>query len=438
MDSIKIAILGFGNIGIGVWKILNKNDKKIKKTLGKSIEVKKILVRDIEKNRSVNAPKTKFTTSFDDIVSDPEIRIVIELIGGTDPAFQYIRSCLEHGKHVVTANKAVLATYGSELLDTAKANGVELGYEASVAGGIPIIATLNQGLAANEIEEITGIINGTTNYILTQMTAKGMSLNDALKEAQRLGYAEADPTSDVEGQDASYKLAILTSIAFGIQVSPDNIPTHGIMDVSEKEIKYAGQLGFVVKLLARVKRKDNDLELYVHPALVPADHPLAAVNNEFNALFIRGNAVGDLMLYGRGAGELPTGSAVLSDVMEIIFKMSTGLCSRCDINSNNSNVNIVGEGWGEYYIRLQVADEPGVLGKISTVFGSYDISLFSVVQHGRGEEQVSVVFVTHKVERKQLDRALEEIAEFEFVHEIASILRVEKFKENIKTDIDIT
>lgn len=432
MKDVHIAILGFGNVGMGVWEILMNNGSKVDCILGRKVEIKKILVRDINKKRSIDVPDGIFTDNIDDIISDDDIDIVVELMGGIQPAFQYIKESLKNGKHVVTANKAVMATRGRELLHLANEAGRELRYEASVAGGIPIINTLNKDLAANNIEEITGIINGTTNYILTQMTTRGMSFDEALKQAQDMGYAEADPSSDIEGEDAAFKLSILTSIAFGVQVSPEKIPTHGITNVTEMEIEYARQLGYTVKLLSKVKKVDKKLELYVHPALVPSNHPLAAVSDEFNALFIRGDAVGDLMLYGKGAGSLPTGSAVLSDIMYIIDDMDENNDRVIKRRKYNGDLEAVGEGKGEYYIRFQVADEPGVLGMISTTFGKYGISLASVVQQGHGEKSVPLVFVTHKVERTNLDAALKAIENCDFIEDIACILKVEKFKRFFK------
>lgn len=425
MDKVVIGLLGIGNVGIGVWRILLENSGSIEAFLGAKLDIKKILVRDIKKNRSAEIPQEKLTTDPYEIINDPEIQIVVELIGGLEPALTYMKKCLENGKHLVTANKAVIASHGVELFEIAKANGVQLKFEGSVGGGIPIIATLTQSLASNRIDEVVGIINGTTNYILTQMTKYGMSLQDALTQAQEKGYAEADPTSDVEGEDAVFKLAILALIAFGIQVPPQCIPREGIMRISEKEIEYASQLGYTIKLLAKAKRQDNELEIHVHPALVSDHHPLASVNNEFNALFVRGNAVGEIMLYGRGAGSLPTGSAVMSDVMDIAKQIVAGHPTATLRKNGLQKLKVMGEKIGEYYIRLQVVDRPGVLGKITTTFGRHGVSLASVVQEGRGDTIVPLVFVTHQVERSMLNNALDEIATFDVVWEVASILRVE-------------
>lgn len=425
MDSIKIALLGLGNVGRGVWKILHGHRDMIREYVGVPIEIKKVLVRDIHKKRDIDVPSHILTTKFDDILFDEDIHIIVELMGGLNPAYQYIRKAIEKGKHVVTANKAVIASYGKELIQLANQRNVLLRFEGSVGGGIPIIAALTKSLAANEIETVVGIINGTTNYILTQMTRYEMDFNTALKLAQEKGYAEADPTSDVEGEDAAFKLSILAFIAFGVQVPPQDIPREGITRISEKEIQYAAQLGYTIKLLAVAKKHDGKLDLHVHPTLVPITHPLAAVNDEFNALFVKGDAIGELMMYGKGAGSLPTGSAVVGDIMDVSCAMMSGFREPYAYRNVREDLYINGEGEGEYYVRLEVVDQPGVLGKISTVLGNYGVSIASVVQRGRGERVVPLVLITHRVERKKLDLALEEIKKFDVVEEVASILRVE-------------
>jgi len=425
VDSIKIALLGLGNVGKGVWEILHRHPNMIKEYIGVPVEIKKILVRDVPKKRDIDVPPYMLTANFDDILFDEDIHIIVELIGGLYPAYEYVKKAIEMGKHVVTANKAVIASYGRELIQLANRRNVVLRFEGSVGGGIPIIATLTKSLAANEIETVVGIINGTTNYILTQMTRYDMDFNTALKLAQQKGYAEANPSSDVEGEDAAFKLSILAFIAFGVQVPPQDIPREGITRISEKEIQYAAQLGYTIKLLAAARKHDGKLDLHVHPTLVPITHPLAAVNDEFNALFIKGDAVGELMMYGKGAGSLPTGSAVVGDILDVASAMMSGRVMPYAYRNSGKNLHINGEGEGEYYIRLEVVDRPGVLGKISTVLGNYGVSIASVVQRGRGEPVVSLVLITHRVERKQLDLALEEIKKFDVVEEVASILRVE-------------
>lgn len=425
MDGINIALLGFGNVGKGVWNIIQMNRDKIERYIDKPIHIKKILVRDINKDRGVDVPGQVFTQKFEDIINDEEIDIVVELVGGIDGAYQYIKSALLKGKNVVTANKAVIATKGEELRQLAKQQGVNLRYEASVAGGIPVINNITRSLSANKIDSIMGIINGTTNYILTQMGDNGMDFDEALKLAQQKGYAEADPTSDIEGEDAAFKLSILIYIVFGLTLSPDEIPREGITKVTQKDIEYAGQIGYKVKLLATARRKGDDFIYYVHPALVPEKHPLASVNDEYNALFIHGNAVGDLMLLGKGAGSMPTGSAVMGDILDISKRMGTSYRSG-NLNLVDKNgLNTIGEGKSKYYLRVMVEDKPGQLGKIASTFGKYGISLESVSQRAKGEDLVPLIFITYGVERSILDKALNEILENDIVQKVACILKVE-------------
>ena len=428
MNNIKVAILGLGNVGSGVWEILHKNQRKVDSYLGRSIDVKKVLVSDVNKKRDIEMPAEVLTDDITEILENKDIQVVVELMGGLEPAYSYIKAALKNRKHVVTANKAVIATYGKELRGLADENEVEIRYEASVGGGIPIINTLMQSLSANKFDEIVGIVNGTTNYILTQMTAEGMDFDEALKLAQEKGFAESDPTSDIEGEDAAFKLSILSYIAFGIEVSPQDIPREGITRISKEDIDYAKQLGYIIKLLATARRNNKTFEFHVHPVLLKKDHPLASVNNEFNALFVKGNAVGELMLYGKGAGSMPTGSAVLGDVMEIGKRISEKpSVSHANKNGYMSSLESVGEGLSEYYIRFQVKDQPGVLGNIATIMGENGISLKSVVQRGKpGEKSVPLVFITHAVERKNLDKALEEIQKSETINEVASIMKVKR------------
>ncbi len=428
MEVLKIGLLGLGTVGQGVWNITKRNNFKMESYLNKKIDIKKVLVNNIEKTREVDVPKEILTKQINEIIDDPEIKIVVELIGGINPAYEYIKSALKKGKHVVTANKALIATHGEELLALARGNNVELRYEASVGGGIPIIVTLLENLSANNIDEVLGIVNGTTNYILTQMTNKKVSFNDALKDAQDKGFAEADPTSDIEGQDAVFKLSILSAIAFGIQLSPKDIPSEGITKIAQQDIKYSSDLGYVIKLLATAKRSNNAFIFHVQPTLVPKNHPLANVENEFNALFVRGDAVGEIMLYGKGAGALPTGSAVLSDVLSIGKLIGTEYNANKIIINENKPLEIIGEGTNEYYIRLQVFDEPGVLGKIAATFGNFGISLKSVVQIDKGSEYIPLVFITHEAKRKLLDKALGDISKFDCVNKISNIMRVENLK----------
>ncbi len=428
MKSLKIGLLGLGNVGTGAYRILMMNAEKISATAGKKIEVSKILVGDKKKKRAIDIPAGLLTEDIRDILDDPEIDIVVELLGGINPAFDYMMEALNKKKHVVTANKAVIANYGSELRKAASNNKVALKYEASVAGGIPIINALSTALAGNEFAEIVGIVNGTTNYILTQMTDFGLNYEDVLKDAQAKGFAEADPASDVEGEDVAYKLSILIHTAFGMKIPPMKIPREGITKVSKDDIEYASQFGYKIKLLATAKRTGNQLECGVQPALIPVSHPLASVSNEFNALFVKGNAVDDLMFYGRGAGSMPTGSAVVGDIIDIAQKFDCPECCSFQPADAPSSIEFAGGGMSMYYINFLVADVPGVLGKVSTAFGDHGISIESVMQRSKGRrngDDVPVTYILHELKREQLDQALSEICTYDFIKEVRSILRVE-------------
>ncbi|MEA5093458.1 MAG: homoserine dehydrogenase [Sedimentibacter saalensis] len=425
MEKVGLGILGMGTVASGLINIIGINNSKITGSLNKELVINKVLVKSLDKKRDVNLPQEVYTTDAYDVINHKDTQIIVELIGGISPAYEYIKAALNNKKHVVTANKALIATHGEELEELAYKNGVSLMYEASVAGGIPIINTMTDNLCANEITDITGIINGTTNYILTQMAENNLEYEQAVKDAQALGFAEADPSSDVEGDDAAYKLSILSTIAFGQRINVRDIPKEGITKISKEDISYAKELGYNIKLLASASRKGDEIELRVHPAFVPASHPLSTVKNEYNAVFLKGNAVGGLMLYGKGAGSLPTGSAVLGDVMHIV---KTGGKAKIDLKKENKYL-IANKAHKQYYIRFEVIDKPGVLANIASIFGKNDISLASVVQRQKnGDETAPLVFITHEVDRKNIDAALEEIKDYKNVTQIASIIVVENFK----------
>ena len=428
MKTIKVGLLGLGNIGTGTYKTLEMNQKQIESTTGVSIEITKILEKDINRKRDITVRPEQFTQNPDDIFLDPSIDVVIELLGGIEPASSFILKALENKKHVVTANKAAVAANFDAIMDAAKRNQVMFRYEASVGGGIPILNSLTTALLANDFEEILGIVNGTTNYILTQMTEFGLNYEDVLKDAQAKGFAEADPTADVEGIDVANKLSILISLVFGIRVTPQEIPTAGISSISKNDIKLADQFGYKIKLLATAKKVGNQLEAHVQPAFVPKDHPLASVSNEFNAIFVTGNAVDDLMFYGKGAGPLPTGSAVMGDVIEISKAIAKG--SAFDYHTETKAkkmLRYVGEGQNKYYVNLMVKDVPGVLGSISTTFGAAGIGIDSVLQLSKDvneSREVPLVFILHEVTRARLDEALDKISKAKFASEVRSIIRV--------------
>jgi homoserine dehydrogenase len=425
MKKVRIALLGLGNVGKGVWNILQKNGEEIAQRSGYDIEIAKILVRDVNKDRGVKVPKELLTADFNDIINDDSIEIIVELMGGIEPAMEYILKSVRKKKNVVTANKMLIATHGKEIFKEVEENGVSINFEASVAGGIPVINGINENLAANKIEEIKGIINGTTNYILTKMTLEGMDFAVALKEAQEKGYAEADPTSDVEGHDAAYKLAILAALAFETEVDIKDVYSEGITKITSGDIAFAKEMGYVVKLLAIAKETDGKLELRVHPTMIPSIHPLANVNDAFNAVFIKGNAVGELMLYGRGAGELPTGSAVVGDIISVLRSEREGT----NINLSHytdKEVSSMDAVLGEFYIRMTVKDMPGVLGKVATKLGENGVSINSFVQKPVKGEFATVVFITHKGLEGKVKKALREISEMGEINKVESIIRIEE------------
>jgi homoserine dehydrogenase len=426
MENIKIALLGFGTVGSGIWKVLNNNKEEIFQRCKSNIQISKILVRDLSKVRNADAPKELFTSNPNDILSDESIDIIVEVMGGIDPAKEYILQGIRGKKHIVTANKQLLATHGKEIFKEAYNNNVKINYEASVAGGIPIINAIKESLTANKIEEVMGIVNGTTNFILSKMSQEKRHFSSVLKEAQDMGYAEAAPAADVEGYDAAYKLAILSSLAFKTDVDVKNIYREGIASITPEDIEYAREFGYAVKLLAIGKNKDNELELRVHPTLIPESHPLASVSDSYNAVFARGNAVGDLMFYGRGAGDLPTASAVVSDIINIANnKLSKSTDADYNLYSNVKQVKSIDKLKSKYYIRLKVLDRPGVLGRVSCILGENNISLSCVIQKGVKDDNASLVFITHYACELDVKNALEVITSLPEVFEIANLIRIE-------------
>ncbi|MDU6877842.1 homoserine dehydrogenase [Clostridium tepidum] len=423
MEKVKIALLGLGNVGKGVWNILKTNKEAIIKRAGYDIEISKILVKDINKQRGIDVPKELLTTDVKEIFNDDSIKIVVEVIGGLEPAKEYILRAIRNKKHVITANKLLIATNGKEIFKEARKQDVIVNFEASVAGGIPVIHSINESLTGNKIEQIVGIINGTTNYILTKMTLEGMDFEEALKEAQEKGYAEADPTSDIEGYDSVYKLAILTTLAFETNVDVEDVYVEGITKIKAKGIEYAKELGYVIKLLAIAKESSEKLELRVHPTMIPSIHPLANVNDSFNSIFIKGNAVGDLMLYGRGAGELPTGSAVVGDIISVLRNEDV---IPIDKNYINKEVSSKDNFKSQYYLRISVKEKPGVLGKITAILGKNNVSILSFIQKPRKEDFVSIVLVTHDTLEGNINKSIKEIKKLDVVDKIKSVIRIEE------------
>ena len=432
MKKVKIALLGLGNVGRGVYNILIKNKEEIMKRSGYEIEVSKILVRSLDKYRGVEVSNDILTTNFDDIINDDSIKIVVEVMGGIEPAKEYILRAIEKNKHIVTANKMLLATEGKEVFEKADEKKVMFQYEASVAGGIPIINSINENLTANKINELYGIVNGTTNYILSKMELEGLEFDDVLEEAKEKGYAEADPTSDIKGYDAQYKLAILSALSFGTKISVDDVYREGITKIKPIDMKYASDFNMSIKLLAIAKENNGELELRVHPTMIPETHPLANVYDSFNAIFINGNAVGDLMFYGKGAGDMPTGSAVVSDIISILRKNIDTKNENPVVKDNlwNKNVKSIDDVESRYYIRLTVQDKPGVLGQITTIFGSNRVSLKSVIQKGRKHDdtlEVTLVLITHKTKEALINDSIDKLHDLRSIKSVENIIRIEDF-----------
>jgi homoserine dehydrogenase len=431
-DKINIGIIGFGTIGTGTAKILINNAEIIKRRLGAPVVLKRIADLDIKKDRGVRLEKGVLTEKAEDILNDPDIDIVIELIGGYEPAKKFILKAIENKKNVVTANKALLAVHGEEIYKAAAAKNVDIGFEGSVGGGIPIIRILKEGLAANNILSIYGIINGTSNYILTKMTNEGKAFSEVLSEAQRLGYAEADPTFDIEGIDSAHKLAVLTTLAFGTPVKFDNIYTEGITKVTPLDIEYAKEFGYKIKLLAISKMDNGEIEVRVHPTMVPNEYLISTVEGVFNAIYIAGDAIGETMFYGRGAGDMPTGSAVVSDIIEIARDIINDSIGRVPSPSfqlkerKELKIKKMDDIVCPFYLRFMAMDNPGVLSKISGVLGEHNISIASMIQKGRKEGgAVSVVMMTHAAKEKDVQDALAEIDKMSFVSAKTAFIRVE-------------
>ncbi|HHU82178.1 MAG TPA: homoserine dehydrogenase [Firmicutes bacterium] len=433
---INIGIMGVGNIGTGVARILLQERELLASRCGMRFNLKTVVDTDWERERGVGFAGVKMGTDVTEIINDPEIDIVIETIGGYEPAFTYVMQALASGKHVITANKALLATKGRELFSQARANGVDILFEASVGGGIPVIMGLREGLVANRILGLYGIVNGTSNYILSRMHQDNMDFAGALKEAQDRGFAEADPTLDINGVDAAHKLAILASLASGSLADFDRIPVEGITGVTPLDINYAKSFGYVIKLLAICRFVGGKADLRVHPTLVPEEHLLAAVNNELNAVFISGDLVGNTMFYGPGAGQNPTASAVVSDIVDMARNI---LARPCTMKNGESFFGLsvnpekdlpllpLDEVTNRFYLRLYTLDQPGILAKISGVLGANKISISSVVQletHGE-KDFVPIVLLTHEAPEHALNEALMELKEFAFIR--PDILRLRLF-----------
>ncbi len=438
MEEIKVGLIGFGTVGSGVVKVLKENAEVIRKKLGAGLVLKKVADKDPGRKRPVELESGVLTTDAYEVIKDPEISIVVELVGGTGVAKDFILKALEGGKHVVTANKALLSTHGKEIFSLAAQRGLDIGFEASVGGGIPVLRALKEGLVANRIISIYGIINGTANYILSKMTNEGGKFEDVLRRAQEKGYAEADPTYDVEGIDTAHKLAILIDLAYGAYVDLKDIYTEGITRITPLDIRFAKEFGYRIKLLAVAKSIGDEIEAAVHPTMIPATHPLAAVDGAFNAVHIVGDAVGPVMLYGLGAGMMPTASAVVSDIVDIarnLLKGSAGRLSPLSYTEDSIGevkIKNIEDLENQYYMRFLALDRPGVLSKISGVLGEHNISISSVIQKGRKVGGgVPLVILTHNALERELRTAVKEIEKLDVILDKVMYIRIE---ENLGAD----
>ena len=423
MKKIKIGLLGLGTVGTGVYKLIRMRADVMERTADARLEIKKILVHNKDKKRE-GVDESLLTDNWKEILEDDEIQIIIEVIGGMEPAKTMIMEALRAGKNVVSANKDLIAEEGRELFEAAHEHGKDFLFEAAVAGGIPIIRPLKQCLAANEISDVLGIVNGTTNYILTKMFEDGMEFDDALKRAQELGYAEADPTSDVEGLDAGRKVAIMASIAFHSRVVFSDVYTEGITKITAADIAYAKEFDSVIKLLGVARNAEDGIEVGVYPVMLSKDHPLASVRESFNAVFIHGDAVDDAMFYGRGAGEMPTASAVVGDVIDVSRDLAYNCTGRISCTCYRQiPVKDFGEVQNKFFLRMQVKNRPGVLARIAQVFGEHKVSIARVVQKNAHSDRAELVIVTEKVKERHMKDATEELKQMESIYEISSVIR---------------
>ncbi len=422
-NKVKIAIMGAGTVGGGVYKVLQMRKDDMLLRVGVDIEISKILVKSIAETRK-DVDASLLTESFEDIINDESIKMVVEVMGGIEPARTFILRCLNAGKSVVSANKDLIAVHGRELLETAEANNVDFMFEASCAGGIPIIRPLKQCLLGNEVTEIMGIVNGTTNYILTKMAQEGMDFAEALAKATELGYAEADPTADVEGLDAGRKMAIMGSIGFHSRITFDDVYTEGITKISSSDINYAKDMGCTIKLLGIARNTETGVEVRVHPTLIKKNHPLASVNDVFNAVFVHGDAVDDTMFYGRGAGELPTASAVVGDIFEVARNIKDNCLSRKGCSCYRElPIKSIGEIESKYFVRLIVKDCAGVLGNVATILGKHGVSIEQIIQRAAEGDTAEIVAITDVVLEKKFRAAIDELNGMNFLQEISSIIR---------------
>lgn len=425
-NEVSVGLLGLGVVGSGVIQIIENHQDELVHKLGRGVKVDKVLVRNLEKAREIEVDEAILTTNSDDVLKNPKIDVVVEVMGGIDLAREYILQALHAKKHVITANKDLIALHGPELEKVASENGCDLFYEASVGGGIPLLRGLSDGLVSDRIQQVMGIVNGTTNYILTKMDKEGQSYEDALQKAQELGFAEADPTADVEGLDAARKMVILARLSFLTNVELDDVDVEGISNVSLTDIEYGKKLNLTMKLIGFAKRTNNEIEVNVKPTFLSDDHPLAAVNDEYNAVYVSGEAVGETMFYGPGAGSLPTATAVMSDVVEAIKNMILGVNGKKFLQPKfEKSITPEANRFSQFYLRLSVKDETGAFASISDLFNQHGISFERILQTPSEAGFAEVVVVTHETSYQNFRKALQDLDNLDVVAEIKSNYRVE-------------
>ncbi len=424
-DTVNIALLGLGTVGRSVYQLVSRENQEIIERLGARLRVQRVLVQDAKKERGISIPPELLTTDYRTVLDDPDIDIVVEVIGGVGIARKLVLGAIERGKSVVTANKELMAGHGREVLEAAAKHGVDVLFEASVGGGIPIVRPLKDSLIGNHVQRVMGIVNGTTNFILSKME-NGMEYEAALTEAQELGYAERDPSADVEGKDAAAKIAILASIAFNSRVTAEDVHTEGITSITGQDIMYARELGYAIKLLALAKKEEGLLDVRVHPTMIPLDHPLATVKDAYNAIFVEGDAVGELMFFGQGAGGLPTASAVTADIVAVAENRRSGNSGRFTCTCfQDYAIKSLDSIESSYYLLIECMDRPGVLAQIAHVFGDNQVSVGSVIQKSTTAGVAEVVFMTHKVSEGNLRTAIAGVSMLDSVSAVRNVIRVE-------------
>ncbi|MGG6433453.1 homoserine dehydrogenase [Anoxybacillus sp. D401a] len=427
VKSVSVGLLGLGTVGSGVVKIIKNHQDKLMHQIGCPVEIKKVAVRDRDKKRDVVLPEAVLTTNVEEVIHDPDIDVVIEVMGGIEETRRYILQALKNGKHVVTANKDLMALYGTELLAVASEHGCDLFYEASVAGGIPILRSLVDGLASDRITKMMGIVNGTTNYILTKMSKFNRRYEEVLAEAQALGYAEADPTSDVEGLDAARKMAILARLGFSMNIDLQDVYVKGITGITEEDLNYSKRLGYTMKLIGIAHRDGEKVEVSVQPTLLPETHPLASVNDEYNAVYVYGEAVGETMFYGPGAGSLPTATSVVSDLVAVMKNMRLGVNGRSAVTPQyDKQLKDDSEIYSKYFLRIHVKDQVGAFAKITSLFSERGVSFEKILQLPLKQKDLAeIVLVTHQASLKDYRDVLQQLRDLEVVEEVKSSYRVE-------------